>query len=488
MSTATIKLIMDMDDKVSPKMSGVNASLDSLKGRIEDMAPTFKAMSAAGTAALVAIGAASFSAVQSYGEAERAQRQLENAVIGVSKGTKEQATAISDLSEALQEKTGIDGDALKMGAAQLSTFGLQSKSVVDLTKSLADLTVNQNGVNASSDQYVQSANTIAKALNGQFGVLEKSGIRFTEAQQNLILYGTESEKVAALQEGLAQNLRETTDTLNGVDVATAKASRQFGEIQESIGAALAPAFLELSNAIVPVLSKVTEWVSENPKLTATIVAIAAGAAALVTVIGVIGLILPPVIAGFGLLATAIGLISLPVLAVIAVIGALGAAIYLLWKNWDQVVGWMKAAWTALGDIVSSIAESIKGIWDSMVQYVKDKVKAIIDSVKDALDALAELPGVKSVVSVSKSVIGGISDFFRAEGGPVRSGGSYMVGERGPERFVPNVDGRIIPAGSSSGSGINITITGNSFMGKEGVAREIGDEIMNQLGLRSKLSY
>lgn len=488
MSTATIKLIMDMDDKVSPKMSGVKDSLDSLKGNIESMAPTFRTMAAAGTAALAALGAAGFSAVQSYGEAERAQRQLENAVIGVSKGTKEQADAISSVSEALQEKVGIDGDALKMGAAQLSTFGLQSKSVVDLTKSLADLTVNQNGVNASSDQYVQSANTIAKALNGQFGVLEKSGIRFTEAQQNMILYGTESEKVAALQEGLAQNLRETTDTLNGVDVATAKASRQFGEIQESIGAALAPAFLQLTEAIVPVLTKVTEWVSENPKLTATIIAIAAGAAALVTVIGVIGLILPPVIAGFGLLATAIGLISLPVLAVIAVIGALGAAIYLLWKNWDTVVGWMKAAWQGLGSMVSGIAESVKGVWDSLMKWIDEKVKGIIDSVKKALDALSELPGVKSVVSVSKKVVSGISDFFRAEGGPVRAGGSYMVGERGPERFVPDSDGRIIPSGSSSGGGVTIILSNNSFMGKEGVAQEIGNEIMNQLGLRSKLSY
>lgn len=488
MSSATIKLIMDMEDKVSPKMSGVKDTLDDMQSKVESMAPTFRAMATAGTAAFAAIAGGSLAAVNSYGEAERSQRQLENAVIGVSKGTKEQADAIASVSEALQEKAGIDGDALKMGAAQLSTFGLQSQSVLDLTKSLADLTVNQNGVNASSDQYVQSANTIAKALNGQFGVLEKSGIRFTEAQQNMILYGTESEKVAALQEGLAQNLRETTDTLDGVDVAMAKSQRQMGEISESIGAALAPAFMELTAAVVPVLTNITNWVSENPKLTATIIAVAAGAAALVAALGAIGLILPPVIAGFGIIATAIGLISLPVVAVIAVIGALGAAIFLLWKNWDQVVGWMGSVWKAMGDIVSAIGESIKGIWDSMVNYVKEKVKAIIDSVKDALDALAELPGVKSVVSVSKSVVGGISSLFRAEGGPVNAGTAYTVGERGPETFIPSSAGRIVSSSNSTGGGVNITITGNSFMGKEGVAEEIGNEIMKSLGLRSKLSY
>lgn len=82
----------------------------------------------------------------------------------------------------------------------MATFGLQSKSVEALTKSLADLTVNQNGVNASGDQYVSSANIMAKAMRGEFGMLQKMGIRFTEHQQELIQTGTETEKVSALQE------------------------------------------------------------------------------------------------------------------------------------------------------------------------------------------------------------------------------------------------------------------------------------------------
>lgn len=488
MSSATIKLIMDMDDKVSGKMSGVTGSIDSLKSKIEGMAPAFRTMSAVGVAGFAAITGASISAVKSYGEAERSQRQLESAVIGVSKGTKEQVQQISDLTDALQAKAGIDGDALKMGAAQLSTFGLTSTSVADLTKSLADLTVNQNGVNATSDQYVQSANVMAKALQGQFGVLEKSGIRFTEAQQAIILYGTESEKVAALQEGLAQNLRETTDTLDGVDVASARASRQLGEISESIGAALAPAFVSLSQAIVPVITSIGTWIGDNPKLTVTLIAIAAAATALVTVIGVIGLILPAVITGFGFLAIAIGAITLPVLAVIAVIAAVGAAIYLLWTNWDQITAWMGGAMTALGGIVSAIGDSIKGVWDAMINYVQEKVSAIIDSVKKALDALAKLPGIGGAIKITRSVFGGVSSLFRAEGGPVMGGQSYIVGERGPERFVPQSAGMIIPNSRLSGGGINITITGNSFMGKEGIADEIGDAIMSKLGMRSKLSY
>ena len=194
-----LSIIVDAQDKASATLTGIT-------GKLKDMQPAFKTMAVAGTAAFGAITAIAITSVKAYQEAERSTRQLEHAILDISKGTRAQVTEIDALSKSLQKKVGIDGDALKAGAAQLSTFGLQAKSVVTLTKSLADLTVNQNGITASSDQYVQSANMIAKALNGQFGILEKSGIRFTEAQKNTILLGTETEKTAAVIEGFNQNL------------------------------------------------------------------------------------------------------------------------------------------------------------------------------------------------------------------------------------------------------------------------------------------
>lgn len=46
-------------------------------------------------------------------------------------------------------------------------------------------------------------------------------------------------------------------------------------------------------------------------------------------------------------------------------------------------------------------------------------------------------------------ISGLSDLFgggKADGGPVRAGTAYMVGERGPEMFVPSQSGTIVPSG------------------------------------------
>ena len=60
---------------------------------------------------------------------------------------------------------------------------------------------------------------------------------------------------------------------------------------------------------------------------------------------------------------------------------------------------------------------------------------------------------------------GIGEFIagvRAEGGPVNSGRSYLVGERGPELFVPGSSGSIVPndamrsGGGGGGPSVNIT--------------------------------
>lgn len=49
---------------------------------------------------------------------------------------------------------------------------------------------------------------------------------------------------------------------------------------------------------------------------------------------------------------------------------------------------------------------------------------------------------------------------RAEGGPVAGGAAYMVGERGPELFVPRMDGTIIPNKAMGSMGGTTQVTNN----------------------------
>jgi len=55
-------------------------------------------------------------------------------------------------------------------------------------------------------------------------------------------------------------------------------------------------------------------------------------------------------------------------------------------------------------------------------------------------------------SLGSSLFAGISGLFRAEGGPVTAGQPYIVGERGPEWFVPDRGGTVLPNGTAPAGG------------------------------------
>lgn len=68
--------------------------------------------------------------------------------------------------------------------------------------------------------------------------------------------------------------------------------------------------------------------------------------------------------------------------------------------------------------------------------------------------------------------------YRASGGPVSAGSPYVIGERGPELFVPSQSGRVVPAGSFGGSS-NVVVNVNVESGKttsEGEANQLGKAI------------
>jgi hypothetical protein len=58
-----------------------------------------------------------------------------------------------------------------------------------------------------------------------------------------------------------------------------------------------------------------------------------------------------------------------------------------------------------------------------------------------------------------SKLGGLFGGFRASGGPVSAGRAYVVGERGPELFVPRAAGVIQPSAGGGGTVINVDARG-----------------------------
>ena len=75
---------------------------------------------------------------------------------------------------------------------------------------------------------------------------------------------------------------------------------------------------------------------------------------------------------FIMLPKLIGLIRLVGMAfmtnpVLLAIGLIAAGAFLLWKNWDTVVGWLKAAWQVLGDVAVGYVQVMLAVWSGIGQ-------------------------------------------------------------------------------------------------------------------------
>lgn len=105
--------------------------------------------------------------------------------------------------------------------------------------------------------------------------------------------------------------------------------------------------------------------------------------------------------------------------------------------------------------VAAVVAGIKLIADTLESLMEKWAKA--DKVKVA-GGKAEVSS-NSDIGLTTRLMNAFSG-FRASGGPVRAGQSYIVGENQPELFVPRTSGTIIPEVPSGNSSSNISVTVN----------------------------
>ena len=131
-------------------------------------------------------------------------------------------------------------------------------------------------------------------------------------------------------------------------------------------------------------------------------------------------------------------------------------------------------------------KKIQSLYDGIASSVET---GLVDAIEGAINGTKTLGDVARSVftQIQRSLIQfgvnaflgglpGIGGFFRANGGVVSAGKSYMVGERGPEMFVPNAGGRIVPnsdMGSSTNVVVNVDASGSSVEGDQQRGKELG---------------
>jgi len=128
---------------------------------------------------------------------------------------------------------------------------------------------------------------------------------------------------------------------------------------------------------------------------------------------------------------------------------------------DDVRTKMKEITTnTLGQFSDALTKAVMGtgsLKDAFKNMIKNMIAQLIQFyIIDRLTGgiASALFGVKKLASGGGSG-GGVSAPGKAIGGPVQAGQSYMVGERGPEMFVPNQSGSIVPNDKMGGNGITV---------------------------------
>jgi hypothetical protein len=101
---------------------------------------------------------------------------------------------------------------------------------------------------------------------------------------------------------------------------------------------------------------------------------------------------------------------------------------------------------------------VQAFFKGVEQAIEGVIKKLIEAAIEA-EILNLVSGgtAGSFTSIFSKILG-----FRAGGGSVIGGGAYVVGEKGPELFVPGTSGTIIPNGAGAGGGgmaQNIVVTG-----------------------------
>lgn len=124
---------------------------------------------------------------------------------------------------------------------------------------------------------------------------------------------------------------------------------------------------------------------------------------------------------------------------------------------DKLAEWGGDAVQFFTDLPGNILSAL----GDLSRFLFDKGKALIQGFIDGIKSIP-IPNPLDLVpggDLIGDAAGAIGGLFRASGGPVSGGRPYIVGERGPELFVPGSSGTIVPNGGFGGGGVNLTMTG-----------------------------
>ena len=185
--------------------------------------------------------------------------------------TDEQIKSLNNLISA-QSKVWVVSTKVNLAAAkQFATFDMSAEAIAKILPAFDDYIAWEKWMNATTDDAIQLANGLAKALQGNFSSLTKAWWVIDEETASLLANWNEMERA----EGLVKVLNSTYKDLNTTLADTTEwrlknLNSQINSIWATLGQALIPVAEKVIEVITPIVSKVADRIKANPELTATI--------------------------------------------------------------------------------------------------------------------------------------------------------------------------------------------------------------------------
>ena len=252
--TFVVKFISDTA-KAQAGFKGLSGGLKGLQKSVGGAVPGWGQLAIGATAALGAIAAGLTSAVKAAMEDQKSQAELQRQLektFGANEALTQSAERYISVT---QLRTGTSDTELR------SSLGTLVRATGDLTQSQDLLNIAQDISAATGKDLASVSLALAKASQGQFTALSKLGIPLDENTKKSKDFG---KVVGLLNDQFGGAAEAAANTFGG---QLKILSGQFGEIVESIGAALLPYLQKFSKFLVdnvaPAVQRITTVMGEK---------------------------------------------------------------------------------------------------------------------------------------------------------------------------------------------------------------------------------